>query len=129
MGVPLYKESKNSASLPRLWYKALLAKQDELEKKRAAVLQQVQEALTSLSRHYHWDEAYIFGSVVKKGRFQSHSDIDIAVRGLNRFEYYAFIGEISERLNKRVDVVLFEECHFIDSIITKGLKWNRKAGL
>ena len=85
------------------------------------------EALSSLEKKYQWDEVYLFGSIVLEGRFRQNSDIDIAVLGLKKFDYYKFIGEISDLLNKRVDVVLLEECHFAQFIKEKGIKWNPKG--
>ena len=123
------QKKKNNASFPDLWYKSILKKQEDQEKIRIAVLKQIKETLCGLEEKYYWDEAYIFGSVVLEGKFNSNSDIDIALQGLNSLDYYAFIGEISDLLNKRVDVVLLEENHFADSIRKKGLKWNRKAEL
>lgn len=123
------QKPKRNVSLPQLWYKTIMQKQADQEKMRVAMTQQISEALTRLDEKYHWDEIYLFGSLAQKGKFRRNSDIDIAVLGLRGHEYYAFIGEISELLNKRVDVVLLEECHFADSIKERGIRWNRKSGL
>ena len=96
---------------------------------RIALIEQINRVLSKLEKKYYWDEAYLFGSVAHKGKFRRNSDIDIAVSGLNCLEHYAFTGEISDLLDKRVDVVLLEECRFAKSIKKKGLKWNRKTGL
>ena len=92
-----------------------------------AVMAQIHRALRKLKKKYHWDETYIFGSVAQKGKFRRNSDIDIAVSGLNSLEHYAFTGDISELIEKRVDVVLLEECRFAGSIKEKGLKWNHRT--
>ena len=92
------------------------------------MLDQINSALTTLEKKYHWSEAYIFGSVAQKGKFKKNSDIDIALEGLNRLEHYAFTGDISEVLERRVDVVLLEECPFAKAIKVKGLKWSRRTG-
>ena len=118
-----------TAKFPHLWYKSILKKQDDQEKLRIAALQQVEEALRGLEKKYRWDEAYLFGSIVLEGRFGRNSDIDIGVLGLNKYDYYEFVGEISDLLDKHVDVVLLEECHFAHFIKEKGLKWNRKSRL
>ena len=118
-----------TAKFPDLWQKNILKKQDDREKMRIEVLRQVEYALCRLEKKYQWDEAYLFGSIVQEGRFGRNSDIDIALLGLKKFDYYEFIGEISDLLNKRVDVVLLEECHFAQFIEEKGLKWNRKSRL
>jgi hypothetical protein len=122
-------KSAKTKKFPDLWCKSILKKQANQEKMRIAALQQVEEALRCLEKKYRWDEAYLFGSIVLEGKFRRNSDIDIAVSGLEKFEYYEFIGEISDLLNKRVDVVLLEECHFEHFIKEKGIKWNRKNRL
>ena len=118
-----------TAAIPDLWHKSILKKQADQEKMRIVVLRKVEEALRGLEKKYRWDEAYLFGSIVLEGRFGRNSDIDIGVSGLNKYDYYEFVGEISDLLNKRVDVVLLEECHFEHFIKEKGLKWNRKSRL
>ena len=122
-------KSVKTATLPDLWHKSILKKQADQEKMRIAALQQVEEALSSLEKKYQWEEAYLFGSVVLEGRYRRNSDIDIAVLGLKRYDFYEFIAEISDLLNKRVDVVLLEECQFAHFIKEKGIKWNRKIRL
>ncbi len=123
------QKPKRNASLPQLWYNSLLKKEEDREKSRKAMTQRINEALNRLDKKYHMEEVYLFGSVAQSGRFCRNSDIDIAIKGLNRFDYYEFIAEISELLDKRVDVVSLEECHFADSIKEKGIKWNRKSKL
>jgi predicted nucleotidyltransferase len=117
-----------STTLPSVWYKAILERQALHEKMRISVLQKISKALKIVEKKYHWDDTYLFGSVAQKGKFRRNSDIDIAISGLNKLEHYAFTGEISELLDKPVDVVLLEECIFTESIKKKGLKWNRKTG-
>ncbi len=97
-----------------------------MEQNRKRTTREIDNALNKLMEHFTWDEVYMFGSVVRTGKYRPGSDIDIALSGLNKFDYYAFIGDISELLNKRVDVVLLEECRFRKSIMEKGTKWTRK---
>ena len=123
----MFPKPKKAATFPDSWYKSILKKQAAQEKKRIAVLQQAKEALNSLEKKYQWDEAYLFGSLILEGRFRQNSDIDIAVLGLKKYDYYKFIGEISDLLNRRVDVVLLEECAFAHFIKKKGIKWNNKS--
>lgn len=96
------------------------------EEIRKQVLLQVDAALDTLAGSYSWDEAYIFGSLVKEGKFSNRSDVDIAVKGLNKFEYFSFIGDISAFLGRGVDVIRLEDCHFSNSIISGGIKCSLK---
>jgi len=118
-----------TATFPDLWHKSILKKQADQEKKRITDLQQVEDTLRTLEKKYQWDEAYLFGSIVLEGRYRQKSDIDIALLGLKKYDYFKFIGEISDLLNRRVDVVLLEECHFAQFIKEKGIKWNPKSRL
>jgi hypothetical protein len=118
-----------TATFPDLWHKSILKKQADQEKMRITDLQQVEDTLRTLEKKYQWDEAYLFGSIVLEGRYRQKSDIDIALLGLKKYDYFKFIGEISDLLNRRVDVVLLEECHFAQFIKEKGIKWNPKSRL
>jgi len=123
-----HRKHGKSSAIPAIWHKAFLEREAEREKLRIYILEQINKALTTLEKKYHWDKVYLFGSAAQKGKFRENSDIDIAIEGLNSFDHYAFTGDISEFLNMRVDVVLFEECPFAKSIEERGLKWNRKTG-
>ena len=113
-------------SIPSRWIQFVQKKQEEREKLRKLTLQDVEKTLLFLMEKYTWKEIYLFGSIVQEGKFRLNSDVDIAVRGLNKFDYYAFIGEVSQILNRRVDVIRLEECHFSSSIIKKGMRWTHK---
>ena len=111
---------------PPVWYKRRQKKHHQREQARLTTIGAIEDALHHLAGRYTWDDAYIFGSVANTGRYRSASDVDIALSGLDTLDYFAFIGDISELLNKRVDVVRLEECRFSQSIISKGIKWTRR---
>lgn len=113
-------------SIPSRWFQFVQKEQEEREEIRKVILQDMEKTLQLLMEKYIWKEIYLFGSIVQDGRFKPNSDVDIAVRGLNKFDYYTFIGEVSEILNRRVDVIRLEECHFSVSIVKKGKRWKRK---
>jgi len=122
------QNSQKSAAFPARWHKSILKRKADQEEMRLAVIEQINRALRKLEKKYYWEEAYLFGSVTHRGKFGRNSDIDIAVSALTSLEHYAFTGEISGLLDKRIDVVLLEECRFAKSIKEKGLKWNRRTG-
>ena len=109
-----------------LWVQFIQKEQEERERLRKLILQDVNKTLQLLMGKYTWKEIYLFGSIIQEGKFKPNSDVDIAVRGLDKFDYYTFIGEVSQLLNRRVDVIRLEECHFSDSIIKKGHRWIHK---
>jgi len=47
-----------------------------------------------LAKRFPYERTYLFGSVLKKGRFTRHSDIDIVIKGLDEtlfLKAYAFL--------------------------------------
>ena len=118
--------NSSATKYPSVWYKRRQKKHYQREQARLTTIGAIEDALHHLAARYTWDDAYIFGSVASTGRYKSGSDVDIAVSGLDTLDYFAFIGDISELLNKQVDVVRLEECRFSQSIISKGIKWTRK---
>ena len=113
-------------SIPSRWLQFVQKEQEDREKIRKRILHDVVKTLQLLMEKYTWKEIYLFGSLVQEGRFKPNSDVDIAVLGLNKFDYYTFIGEVSQILNRRVDVIRLEECHFSSSIVKKGIRWTHK---
>ena len=107
------------------WKQGLQKKTQEQERIRQEVLQSVYQALNQLSEEYSWDEAFIFGSVTRPGKFSDVSDIDIGIQGLNRFLLYQFVGKISMLLDRDVDVVRLEECRFAEKIMNRGIRWTK----
>jgi predicted nucleotidyltransferase len=53
-------------------------------------------------------KAYIFGSILKKGRFGENSDIDIALEGDVKEDYFPIWGKLEEKLGERVDLRILE---------------------
>ena len=77
-----------TATYPDLWHSSIQKKQADQEKMRITDLQQVEDTLRTLEKKYQWDEAYLFGSIVLEGRYRRKSDIDIALVGLKKYDYY-----------------------------------------
>ena len=115
-----------SSKYPHIWHQGKQKKYQKREQARLNTIDAIKKALNRLEERYNWHDVYIFGSVATEGRYRSASDVDIALSGLSKFDYFAFIGDISELLNNSVDVIRLEECRFSQSIITKGIKWTRK---
>ena len=109
-----------------LWLQSARQQEKELERTRKRVLMELDEALETLTERYTWETLYVFGSLIKEGGFNTGSDIDIALEGLNKFDYYAFVGDISSLMNRTVDVINLEECPFVNSVISRGVKWTSK---
>jgi len=109
---------------PYIWRERRRQRLEDYENIRRTVLSEIEEAVKGLTGKYEWDEIYLFGSITKPGRFQPNSDVDLGIKGLDKFALYAFIGDISAMLNREVDVVRLEECPFAEKIMKSGVKWN-----
>ena len=76
----------------------------DIEKRRGEVLDSLKKILKELAPKYGFSKAYIFGSTVKKGRFRSESDVDIAIFDLKDQHFFHLMAEISRRLERNVDL-------------------------
>ncbi len=67
----------------------------------------------------------VFGSLTRAGRFTEASDVDLAIDAEPPgWSLYQLIAQLSERLGRRVDVVLLPESRFRDAIIHEGERWT-----
>jgi predicted nucleotidyltransferase len=67
----------------------------------------------------------LFGSVIMPGRFTENSDVDIALASEPPgMSIYQLTAQLSERLGRRVDVLLLSECRFRDKILLEGETWT-----
>ena len=71
------------------------------------------------------DEAILFGSVVRPGRFDARSDVDVAIPDLEPRDFFALMGHLEEGLEREIDLVPIDTCHFADTIRRTGLRWSR----
>ena len=99
----------------------------EKEQNEAARLQLLDLALQWLRTHgttYGITHGYIFGSVTKPGHFTQNSDIDLAVDTWETGNICGLMGYLSLHLNRDVDVVPLDQCHFADKIRRLGMPWS-----
>ncbi len=120
--------NQSGAGSIAFWLQSRARYRAGLERRRLSVLRQVLHALDTLSEKYAWEEAYLFGSLTRPGCFGPESDVDIAIAGLNKFDHYALVGDISNLLDRAVDVVRLEECPFAAKIAREGISWKRTRG-
>jgi predicted nucleotidyltransferase len=67
----------------------------------------------------------LFGSITRPYRFNEFSDVDLALDAeVPGVSIYQLISLLSERLGRRVDVLLLSECRFRDKIIAQGELWT-----
>ena len=67
----------------------------------------------------------VFGSLTHPGRFTDASDVDLALAAEPiGSSVYQLIAQLSERLGRRVDVMLLSESRFRDKILREGETWT-----
>jgi predicted nucleotidyltransferase len=66
----------------------------------------------------------VFGSLIRAGQFSEFSDVDLALAeeppGMS---VYQLIAQLSERLGRRVDVLLLHETRLREKIFREGETW------
>ena len=69
-------------------------KEKRSEEQRIKAVQEAKRLSLVLAKRFPYERTYLFGSVLKKGRFTRHSDIDIVIKGLDEtlfLKAYAFL--------------------------------------
>jgi predicted nucleotidyltransferase len=105
----------------------LLQKMDEeraarTERLRLTVREELRAALQDI---LPTTPVIVFGSLTHAGRFTEVSDIDLALATEpSDLSLYQLIALLSERLGRRVDVMLLSESRFRDKILHEGETWT-----
>ena len=69
------------------------------------------KAAKSLGEEFKVDKIYLFGSLNNRDKFHKHSDIDLAVEGLDVKKYIKAWGVLEKKLNHSFDLVQLEKAH------------------
>lgn len=96
----------------------------KLEKERQFLLDKTVTWLDKFGTKYGIKKAYIFGSVTKQNKFTESSDIDIAVEQINPEDFFFVISIVSEYLEREVDIIVLNKCHFAHRIMETGILWT-----
>lgn len=107
-----------------LWEEGRRERREHNEALRRHTLSRIPSVLDSLRRRYTWRDIHVFGSVLRPGHFGPDSDLDFAVLGLPKGDLYRLVGELSDALQRRVDVVVLEETRMGEAIRRKGVRWE-----
>ena len=96
------------------------------EAARQQTIGRVEASLEQLTPNFGLDEVYLFGSILRAGRFTERSDVDLAVEELGA-DYWAFLARVSELVGREVDLVELAGCRFAARIRREGRRWTPKA--
>ena len=92
-----------------------------LERLRFGVREELRSALRDILPR---TPVTVFGSLTHAGRFTDASDVDLALAAEpTDSSVYQLIAQLSERLGRRVDVMLLSESRFRDKILREGETW------
>ncbi len=104
---------------------ARLAKQKVAnEQARQQLLQETLHWLSDHASKYGIQNGYVFGSVTQGNRFHQNSDIDLAVETHKTGDICGLMGALSMHLNRDVDLIPLDQCHFAEKIRQVGLPWK-----
>lgn len=70
------------------------------------------------------ESVIVFGSLLRSGKFNETSDVDIALEHEPlTMSIYQLTSQLAENLGRPVDVVLLSECRFREQVLQQGERW------
>jgi predicted nucleotidyltransferase len=100
-------------------------RQVKIEQERLLLLSKILQWLEEFNTCYGIEQAYIFGSILRPGKFHQDSDIDLAVSQINPDDYCTVISLLHQYLGREVDLIILDTCHFSNRIRDTGLLWTK----
>ena len=100
-----------------------------LNEKAASIvlkIETIKEVVSNICSKYKVNACYLFGSYAK-GKARSDSDIDLMiVSELEGIEYYQLLGDLENRLKKKIDLIRLETAiqnvKLMNEILKEGVK-------
>lgn len=105
--------------------RAMQRQRREREKLRRETIQNVKRVIPPLAKRYGIARVFLFGSVMKPGRFHERSDVDVAVYGLTNERYFSFMAVLSRTIKRDVDVIQLEDYDGTRVLTESRLIWKR----
>lgn len=94
----------------------------ERESLRQIALEKLYQAL---NRHLPGQAVWVYGSILKPGRFRRESDIDIALEHPStQNSLYALQSLLTEATEHPIDVCLLEATRLKEKIMSQGQRWT-----
>jgi len=103
--------------------RALAQRLEQREELRKEVLS---ATLAALDRLVTAGDAYLYGSVVRPGRFHERSDVDIALTAApGDVPVYRLQARLEDAIGRPVDLCILDETRFGPYIVREGVLWTR----
>lgn len=66
-------------------------------------------------------EVFLVGSITRPFSFTPNSDVDIVLKNFHedRFDIWT---KLERKMERQVEIILFEKCHFQEFVLSQGLK-------
>ena len=100
-------------------------RREKCEQERQQLLQKTQAWLEEFACEYGIETAYIFGSVTRPYKFRQNSDVDLAVEEIDPIAHFSAISLLSAYLEREVDIIKLDSCHFAHRIRSTGILWKK----
>ncbi|MBJ7900437.1 MAG: nucleotidyltransferase domain-containing protein [Cyanobacteria bacterium RI_101] len=97
---------------------------EKQEQERLAILAKVLEWLTAYGQGYGIYRAYVVGSLTRAYQFTSRSDIDVAVEQIDPRCFFWVMAQLSEHLERDVDIIELAKCYFGARLRQQGILWT-----
>ncbi|MGD1858690.1 MAG: nucleotidyltransferase family protein [Leptolyngbyaceae cyanobacterium] len=104
----------------------LAQQRQQWERDRQALLPVAQTWLEQHAQQFGIERGYLFGSVTQANKFSAHSDVDIAIETFKHGDPFGLVGYLSLHVDREVDIVPLDQCHFAEKIRQTGLLWSTK---
>ncbi len=108
----------------------LLQQRDQANATARELLRQValEKLHLALKRHLPEQPVWVYGSILKPGKFRIESDIDIALENTaTNPSLYALQSLLTEATGHQVDVCMLEETRLKDKIMSQGQRWTESV--
>jgi len=103
--------------------KVLEREKREREGLRLQLIKKLFDIFGRLRREVPFEDAYLFGSIIKPYKFMEGSDVDIGFTGLGDEYFFKAMSFISREISRDVDVVQLEGHRLAEKIKRDGMKW------
>lgn len=99
-------------------------KRQQREQERLTIQAKALKWLTDQAQSYGIHQAYLVGSVTRLHQFTPRSDVDLAVEQINPDLYFLAMAQLSEYLERDVDIIVLGQCHFQERLRQEGIPWT-----
>jgi predicted nucleotidyltransferase len=96
------------------------------QRAEALRLEVLSATITALERLLPETPVYIYGSVIRPGRFHADSDVDLALTSEPKdMSVYRLQAKFEEAIGRPVDLCILDETRFAEVIMREGMLWTK----